>query len=100
MTVRNALVLRAANSGFTENGELREFMPLHGGWSDSLFMDMPILAKAGALTGDAALLRHGRAALRLHAADRLAARRPLSPPGVDGRRLGARQRVSRRSAWR
>jgi rhamnogalacturonyl hydrolase YesR len=27
-------------------------MPLHGGWSDSLFMDVPILAKAGALTGD------------------------------------------------
>ena len=33
-------------------GELREFMPLHGGWSDSLFMDVPILAKAGALSGD------------------------------------------------
>jgi rhamnogalacturonyl hydrolase YesR len=27
-------------------------MPLNGGWSDSLFMDVPILAKAGALTGD------------------------------------------------
>ncbi len=47
-----ALVLRAAASGFTDTGELREFMPLHGGWSDSLFMDVPILAKAGALTGD------------------------------------------------
>jgi unsaturated rhamnogalacturonyl hydrolase len=47
-----ALVLRAADSGFTENGELREFMPLHGGWSDSLFMDVPILAMAGALTGE------------------------------------------------
>jgi unsaturated rhamnogalacturonyl hydrolase len=46
------LVVRAASSGFTESGELREFMPLHGGWSDSLFMDAPILAKAGALTGD------------------------------------------------
>jgi len=46
------LVVRAADSGFTESGELREFMPLHGGWSDSLFMDVPILAKAGALTGD------------------------------------------------
>jgi rhamnogalacturonyl hydrolase YesR len=31
---------------------LREFMPLHGGWSDSLFMDVPILAHAGTLTGD------------------------------------------------
>jgi hypothetical protein len=44
--------VRAARSGFTDSGELREFMPLHGGWSDSLFMDVPILAKAGALTGD------------------------------------------------
>ena len=46
------LVRRAADSGFTEAGELREFMPLHGGWSDSLFMDIPILATAGALTGE------------------------------------------------
>jgi hypothetical protein len=47
-----ALVLRAAASGFAESGELREFMPLHGGWSDSLFMDVPILAMAGTLTGE------------------------------------------------
>lgn len=47
-----ALVVRAAASGFADNGELREFMPLHGGWSDSLFMDVPILAMAGALTGE------------------------------------------------
>jgi unsaturated rhamnogalacturonyl hydrolase len=46
------LVVRAASSGFTESGELRDFMPLHGGWSDSLFMDVPILVKAGALTGE------------------------------------------------
>jgi rhamnogalacturonyl hydrolase YesR len=46
------LVVRAANSGFAEGGSLRDFMPLHGGWSDSVFMDIPILAKAGALTGD------------------------------------------------
>jgi unsaturated rhamnogalacturonyl hydrolase len=46
------LVIRAANSGFTDDGALREFMPLHGGWSDSVFMDIPILAKAGALTGE------------------------------------------------
>lgn len=46
------LVTRAANSGFMEDGSLREFMPLHGGWSDSVFMDIPILAKAGVLTGD------------------------------------------------
>ena len=46
------LVIRAANSGFTEDGSMREFMPLNGGWSDSVFMDTPILAKAGALSGD------------------------------------------------
>ena len=46
------LVRRAADTGFTDTGELREFMPLHGGWSDSLFMDVPILAKAGALAGE------------------------------------------------
>jgi len=46
------LVMRAANSGFTEDGALREFMPLHGGWSDSVFMDIPILATAGAFSGD------------------------------------------------
>ena len=46
------LVLRAAASGFTDSGELREFMPLHGGWSDSMFMDVPMLAMAGALTGE------------------------------------------------
>jgi unsaturated rhamnogalacturonyl hydrolase len=48
----SSLVIRAANSGFTEDGSLREFMPLNGGWSDSVFMDIPILAKAGALSGD------------------------------------------------
>ena len=46
------LVLRAAGSGFTDSGDLRDVMPLHGGWSDSLFMDVPILAEAGALTKD------------------------------------------------
>lgn len=46
------LVTRAANIGFTDAGEMKEFMPLHGGWSDSVFMDIPILAKAGALTGE------------------------------------------------
>jgi len=46
------LVVRAASSGFSEDGGLREFMPLNGGWSDSVFMDIPILAKAGALSGE------------------------------------------------
>jgi hypothetical protein len=69
-----ALVLRAAASGFTDDGQLREFMPLHGGWSDSLFMDVPILATAGALSASGATstwrLAHG-----VHAADRAAAGR-------------------------
>jgi rhamnogalacturonyl hydrolase YesR len=46
------LTVRAADSGFMDDGSPREFMPLHGGWSDSLFMDIPILAEAGGLTGD------------------------------------------------
>jgi rhamnogalacturonyl hydrolase YesR len=45
-------VLRAAEFGFTESGDMREFMPLHGGWSDSVFMDIPILVQAGVLTGE------------------------------------------------
>jgi rhamnogalacturonyl hydrolase YesR len=48
----STLVTRAANIGFTETGAPKEFMPLNGGWSDSVFMDIPILAKAGALTGE------------------------------------------------
>jgi len=46
------LVRRIADTGFTADGAMREFMPLHGGWSDSVFMDIPILAKAGVLTGE------------------------------------------------
>jgi unsaturated rhamnogalacturonyl hydrolase len=68
-----ALVLRAAASGFTENGELRESMPLHGGWSDSLFMDVPILAMAGALTGER---RYFDMAARHHAFMQQIVRRP------------------------
>jgi unsaturated rhamnogalacturonyl hydrolase len=68
-----ALLLRAAASGFTENGELREFMPLHGGWSDSLFMDIPILAMAGSLTGEH---RYFDMAARHHAFMQQIVRRP------------------------
>lgn len=68
-----ALVLHAAASGFTENGELREFMPLHGGWSDSLFMDVPILAMAGAITGER---RYFDMAARHHAFMQPIVRRP------------------------
>jgi rhamnogalacturonyl hydrolase YesR len=48
----STLVVRAANNGFTDDGAMRESMPLNGGWSDSLFMDIPILAQAGALSGE------------------------------------------------
>jgi unsaturated rhamnogalacturonyl hydrolase len=68
-----ALVLRAAASGFTDDAELRESMPLHGGWSDSLFMDVPILAKAGALTGER---RYFDMAARHHAFMQAIVRRP------------------------
>ncbi|HEY7187641.1 MAG TPA: glycoside hydrolase family 88 protein [Vicinamibacterales bacterium] len=75
-----ALVLRAAASGFTENGALREFMPLHGGWSDSLFMDIPILAMAGALTAEGAPAQTARRyfdmAARHHAFMQPIVRRP------------------------
>jgi hypothetical protein len=68
-----ALVVRAAASAFTETGELREFMPLHGGWSDSLFMDIPVLAMAGALTGER---RYFDMAARHHAFMQQIVRRP------------------------
>ena len=61
------LVRQAANTGFTENSNMKDFIPLHGGWSDSVFMDIPILAKAGALTSERKVLRHGRASLQVHA---------------------------------
>ena len=95
-----AQVLRAANSGFDADGSMKQAMPLHGGWSDSLFMDIPVLAKAGALSGDRKILRHGGAALRLHAGHRRQAGRPLPSPGLLGRGVGTGQRLCRHSAWR
>lgn len=46
------LVLNAANLGFTESGEMKESMPFHEEMSDSFFMALPILAKAGKLSGE------------------------------------------------
>ena len=46
------LVLNAANLGFTASGEMKESMPFHDEMSDSFFMALPILAKAGKLSGD------------------------------------------------
>jgi rhamnogalacturonyl hydrolase YesR len=46
------LVRKAANTGFTETGAMKESMPYHDEMSDSVFMAIPILTKAGKLTGD------------------------------------------------
>lgn len=47
-----ALVVKAANTGFTETGAMKESMPYHEEMSDTVFMTIPLLAKAGKLTGD------------------------------------------------
>lgn len=46
------LVRRVADLGFTPTGEMKESMPFHDEMSDSVFMATPIVAKAGALTGE------------------------------------------------
>jgi unsaturated rhamnogalacturonyl hydrolase len=46
------LVRKAANTGFTDTGAMKESMPYHDEMSDSIFMATPLLAKAGKLTGD------------------------------------------------
>lgn len=46
------LVRKAADTGFTPSGEMKESMPYHEEMSDSVFMAIPILAKAGKLTGE------------------------------------------------
>ena len=46
------LVRKAANTGFNPDGSMKESMPYHDEMSDSVFMAIPILAKAGKLTGD------------------------------------------------
>jgi len=47
-----AALRKAADVGFTENGEMLESMPYHDEMSDSLFMATAILARAGQLTGE------------------------------------------------
>jgi rhamnogalacturonyl hydrolase YesR len=47
-----ALVRRVAELGFSESGEMKESMPFHTEMSDSYFMAGPIMAMAGALTGE------------------------------------------------
>lgn len=45
------LVRKAADLGFTESGAMKDSMPLHNEMSDSVFMAVPLLIKAGKLTG-------------------------------------------------
>ena len=47
-----ALVRKVAELGFDENGQMRESMPYHNEFSDSVFMGSTIVAQAGALTGE------------------------------------------------
>lgn len=47
-----ARVRAAAAYGFDAQGRMKEAMPFHNGFSDSLFMGTDILAQAGALTGE------------------------------------------------
>jgi rhamnogalacturonyl hydrolase YesR len=47
-----ALARKAADTGFTESGAMKESMPYHEEMSDTIFMTIPLLAKAGKLTGD------------------------------------------------
>ncbi|MDF1811016.1 MAG: glycoside hydrolase family 88 protein [Verrucomicrobiales bacterium] len=46
------LTLEAANLGFAKDGKPLEAMPFHNEMSDAVFMSCPILAEAGALTGE------------------------------------------------
>jgi len=46
------LVRKAANTGFAADGTMKESMPYHDEMSDSVFMAIPILAKAGKITGE------------------------------------------------
>jgi unsaturated rhamnogalacturonyl hydrolase len=47
-----ALVRKVGDLGFEPLGQMRESMPYHDGYSDSVFMGTAIVAQAGALTGD------------------------------------------------
>ncbi len=47
-----ALVKRAADLGFDEDGKPKQSMPAHSEMSDAVFMGCPILVQAGKLTGE------------------------------------------------
>jgi unsaturated rhamnogalacturonyl hydrolase len=46
------MVRKAADLGFDEDGTMRESMPYHNEFSDSIFMGTTIVAQAGGLTGE------------------------------------------------
>ncbi len=46
------LVRKVAELGFEANGQMKESMPYHDQYSDSVFMGTVIVAQAGALTGE------------------------------------------------
>jgi len=46
------MVRKVADLGFDANGQMKESMPYHDEYSDSLFMGTVIAAQAGALTGE------------------------------------------------
>ncbi|HTR00744.1 MAG TPA: glycoside hydrolase family 88 protein [Candidatus Acidoferrum sp.] len=46
------LARRAADLGFDANGKPKDVMPFHGDYSDAFFMETPLLAKVGKLTGE------------------------------------------------
>ncbi len=47
-----ALARRAADLGWDMNGNMLEAMPFNGDYSDAFFMETPLLAKVGKLTGE------------------------------------------------
>lgn len=47
-----AIARRAADLGWDENGNMLAAMPFHGDYSDAFFMQTPLLAKVGKLTGE------------------------------------------------
>jgi unsaturated rhamnogalacturonyl hydrolase len=47
-----AAVRRVGDLGFDASGKMRESMPYHDGYSDSVFMGTTIVAQAGALSGE------------------------------------------------
>ena len=47
-----AMVRKVADLGFDERGAMRESLPFHNEFSDSMFMGATITAQAGALTGE------------------------------------------------